>query len=171
MSYLLALLGFAALIILHEFGHFVAAKAVGMYVERFSLFFGPPVVKFRHGETEYGVGVIPLGGYVTIAGMNPRQELPPEAPPKRLLQPAGLEAGRSGTGWAGDEPGDCVHGRGGAGGRYERVELLPEAAAGVLVQLHQRLLGSVQRSVQPLERGRFPKRRARSRARDLAGGI
>jgi regulator of sigma E protease len=78
VSYLLAFLGFAALIILHEFGHFVAAKSVGMYVERFSLFFGPMVVKSRHGETEYGVGVIPLGGYVTIAGMNPREELPPE---------------------------------------------------------------------------------------------
>ena len=45
MSYVLAFLGFAALIILHEAGHFVAAKAVGMRVERFSLFFGPMLVK------------------------------------------------------------------------------------------------------------------------------
>ena len=45
MSYLLAFLGFAALIILHEAGHFAAAKAVGMRVERFSLFFGPMLVK------------------------------------------------------------------------------------------------------------------------------
>jgi regulator of sigma E protease len=81
VSYLLAFLGFVALIVLHEFGHFVAAKAVGMHVERFSLFFGPMVVKSRHGETEYGVGVIPLGGYVTIAGMNPREKLPPELLP------------------------------------------------------------------------------------------
>jgi regulator of sigma E protease len=82
VSYLLAFLGFAALIILHEFGHFVAAKAVGMRVERFSLFFGPLLVKFRRGETEYGIGPIPLGGYVKITGMNPNEEIPPEVLPR-----------------------------------------------------------------------------------------
>jgi regulator of sigma E protease len=81
-SYLLAFLGFAALIILHEAGHFVAAKAVGMRVERFSLFFGPLLVKFRRGETEYGVGPIPLGGYVKITGMNPAEEIAPEDLPR-----------------------------------------------------------------------------------------
>jgi len=78
MSYLLAFLGFVALIILHEAGHFAAAKAVGMRVERFSLFFGPLLVKVRRGETEYGIAPIPLGGYVKISGMNPREELAPE---------------------------------------------------------------------------------------------
>jgi regulator of sigma E protease len=78
MSFVLAFLGFAALIILHEAGHFVAAKAVGMRVERFSLFFGPMFVKRRRGETEYGIGVIPLGGYVKITGMNPNEDIPPE---------------------------------------------------------------------------------------------
>jgi regulator of sigma E protease len=78
MSYVLAFLGFALLIILHEAGHFVVAKAVGMRVERFSLFFGPMILKRRRGETEYGVGVIPLGGYVKITGMNPNEEIPPE---------------------------------------------------------------------------------------------
>jgi regulator of sigma E protease len=78
MSWFLAFVGFAALIVLHEFGHFAAAKAVGMRVERFSLFFGPMLVKVRRGETEYGIGVIPLGGYVKISGMNPHEELPPE---------------------------------------------------------------------------------------------
>ena len=82
MSYLLAFLGFAALIILHEFGHFVAAKAVGMRVERFSLFFGPLLFKVRRGDTEYGVGPIPLGGYVRITGMNPHEEIPPEVLPR-----------------------------------------------------------------------------------------
>ncbi len=82
MSYVLAFLGFAALIILHEAGHFVAAKAVGMRVERFSLFFGPLLVKFRRGETEYGIGPLPLGGYVKISGMNPHEELPPEVIPR-----------------------------------------------------------------------------------------
>jgi regulator of sigma E protease len=75
VSYVLAFLGFVALIVLHEAGHFVAAKAVGMRVERFSLFMGPLLVKFRRGETEYGIGPIPAGGYVKITGMNPREEL------------------------------------------------------------------------------------------------
>jgi len=82
MTYVLAFLGFAALIILHEAGHFAAAKAVGMRVERFSLFFGPLLVKFRRGETEYGIGPIPLGGYVKITGMSPREEIPPEVLPR-----------------------------------------------------------------------------------------
>lgn len=74
MSWVYAFLGFAALIILHEAGHFVAAKAVGMRVERFSLFFGPMFLKKKVGDTEYGVGVIPLGGYVKITGMSPEEE-------------------------------------------------------------------------------------------------
>jgi regulator of sigma E protease len=82
MSYLLAFLGFAVLIILHEAGHFTAAKAVGMRVERFSLFFGPMIWKFRRGETEYGVGAIPLGGYVRITGMNPNEDIPADAVPR-----------------------------------------------------------------------------------------
>jgi regulator of sigma E protease len=78
VSYILAFVGFAVLVILHEAGHFAAAKAVGMRVERFSLFFGPLLVKVRRGETEYGIGPIPLGGYVKITGMNPNEEMPPE---------------------------------------------------------------------------------------------
>ena len=65
---LLICFGFAVLIFLHEAGHFVAAKAVGMRVERFSLFFGPMPIKRTWGETEYGIGIIPLGGYVRITG-------------------------------------------------------------------------------------------------------
>ncbi|MEA2296626.1 MAG: regulator of sigma protease, partial [Solirubrobacteraceae bacterium] len=78
MSWILAFLGFSLLIILHEAGHFVVAKAVGMRVERFSLFF-PPLIWRRKGkgETEYAIGSIPLGGYVKISGMTPHEELPP----------------------------------------------------------------------------------------------
>ena len=100
MSYVLAFLGFVALIILHEAGHFTAAKAVGMRVERFSLFMGPLLVKFRRGETEYGIGPFPLGGYVRITGMNPHEDIPPEVVAARLLQPAGLEADRRDPGRA-----------------------------------------------------------------------
>jgi regulator of sigma E protease len=88
MSYVLAFLGFVALIILHEGGHFVAAKAVGMRVERFSLFMGPLLVKFRRGETEYGIGPLPLGGYVRITGMNPHEDIPPEVLPRAYYNQA-----------------------------------------------------------------------------------
>ena len=78
MSWLLAFAGFAALVILHEAGHFAAAKAVGMKVERFYLFFPPKLFSIKRGETEYGIGMIPLGGFVKITGMNPDEEVPAE---------------------------------------------------------------------------------------------
>ena len=81
-AYVLAFLGFSALIILHEFGHFTVAKLTGMRVERFALFFPPLIVKVRRGETEYGIGAIPLGGFVKITGMNPEEDLPPEVAPR-----------------------------------------------------------------------------------------
>jgi regulator of sigma E protease len=78
MSWVLAISGFAFLVIVHEAGHFTAAKAVGMRVERFFLFFPPKLVSIKRGETEYGIGAIPLGGFVKITGMNPEEEIPPE---------------------------------------------------------------------------------------------
>jgi regulator of sigma E protease len=78
MNWLYIFLGFSLLIVLHEGGHYLAAKATGMRVERFFLFFGPTLWSFRRGETEYGVKSIPLGGYVKITGMNPEEEIPPE---------------------------------------------------------------------------------------------
>jgi regulator of sigma E protease len=79
MNWVLIFLGFSLLIVLHEAGHFVAAKATGMRVERFFLFFPPKLVSIKRGETEYGIGAIPAGGFVKISGMNPDEELPPEA--------------------------------------------------------------------------------------------
>ncbi|HEU5252777.1 MAG TPA: M50 family metallopeptidase [Solirubrobacterales bacterium] len=78
MSWFWVFVGFCLLIILHEAGHFFAAKATGMRVERFFLFFGPTIWSIKRGETEYGVKAIPLGGYVKITGMNPEEEVPPE---------------------------------------------------------------------------------------------
>jgi len=78
MSWLFVFLGFCFLIMVHEAGHFVAAKAVGMRVERFFLFFGPTIWSVKRGETEYGIKSIPLGGYVKITGMNPEEDVPPE---------------------------------------------------------------------------------------------
>jgi regulator of sigma E protease len=75
---LLAFAGFCWLIVMHELGHFAAAKAVGMRVERFALFFPPLIWKKKVGETEYGIGAVPLGGYVKISGMSPAEDLPDE---------------------------------------------------------------------------------------------
>jgi regulator of sigma E protease len=57
------------LIFVHEIGHFLAAKAVGIQVLRFSLGFGRPVLRWRRGETEYWISWLPLGGYVKMAGL------------------------------------------------------------------------------------------------------
>jgi regulator of sigma E protease len=82
LSYFLAFAGIAALVVLHEFGHFVVAKRTGMRVERFSLFFPPLLLRKQVGETEYALGAIPAGGYVKITGMNPEEELPPDVAPR-----------------------------------------------------------------------------------------
>jgi len=73
MAWALPLLGLIVLIVLHELGHFTVAKAVGMPVERFSLFFPPTLFRVRRGETEYAIGAIPAGGYVKITGMSPEE--------------------------------------------------------------------------------------------------
>ena len=59
------------LVAIHEFGHFIAARLFGIRVEKFYIFFDPwfSIFKFKRGDTEYGLGWIPLGGYVKIAGM------------------------------------------------------------------------------------------------------
>lgn len=64
-------LSLSILVIIHEFGHFVFAKLFKTRVEKFYLFFDPwfALFKFRRGETEYGIGWLPLGGYVKISGM------------------------------------------------------------------------------------------------------
>ncbi len=65
------ILSLSILVILHEFGHFIFARAFKTRVEKFYLFFNPwfSLFKFKKGETEYGMGWLPLGGYVKIAGM------------------------------------------------------------------------------------------------------
>ena len=59
------------LIFVHELGHFLMARRIGVRVLTFSLGFGPKLLKFRRGDTEYCVSAIPLGGYVKMAGENP----------------------------------------------------------------------------------------------------
>lgn len=63
------------LIFIHESGHYAVAKALGIRVEVFSLGFGPKLLKFRRGDTEYCLSAIPLGGYVKMLGENPDEPL------------------------------------------------------------------------------------------------
>jgi regulator of sigma E protease len=70
MSILISILGLAVLILLHEAGHFFVARTVGMRPRRFYLGFPPALVKVKRKGIEYGVGAIPLGGYVKIPGMH-----------------------------------------------------------------------------------------------------
>jgi regulator of sigma E protease len=70
MSIFVAILGLAVLILLHEAGHFYVARAVGMTPRRFYIGFPPALVKVRRKGIEYGIGAIPLGGYVKIPGMH-----------------------------------------------------------------------------------------------------
>jgi regulator of sigma E protease len=65
-----------ALVLVHEMGHFFVARWCGMRVERFSIFFGKPLVHWTRGETQYRLGWLPLGGYVKISGMTPGEVVP-----------------------------------------------------------------------------------------------
>ena len=62
------------LVFVHELGHFLAAKRVGIRVLKFQLGFNPTIWSVRRGDTEYGIGALPLGGYVKMAGENPEEE-------------------------------------------------------------------------------------------------
>ena len=66
------ILGF--MIFIHEFGHFMVAKDVGVRVEQFAIGFGKRLIGFRKGETDYRINAIPLGGYVKMSGENPMDE-------------------------------------------------------------------------------------------------
>lgn len=68
MSFLIFLAVLGILIIVHEFGHFIAARRTGVKVEKFSLGFGRQVLKKKIGDTEYSISLIPFGGYVKLAG-------------------------------------------------------------------------------------------------------
>lgn len=67
LAILAPILVFGLVIFVHELGHFLAAKAVGVYAPRFSIGFGPAIFRHRRGETEYVLAWLPLGGYVRMA--------------------------------------------------------------------------------------------------------
>ncbi len=74
------------MIVLHELGHFVMAKLAGIKVTEFFVGFGTRLWSFRRGETEYGVKVLPLGGYVKIIGMNSLETVDPVDEPRTYRQ-------------------------------------------------------------------------------------
>jgi RIP metalloprotease RseP len=93
MTVVYALIAISIIIFIHELGHFLAAKKVGVRVERFSIGFDPPIAgrklrvfAFERGGTEYVLGAIPFGGYVKLAG-----EIIPEASAEKRSKPASDE--------------------------------------------------------------------------------
>ncbi|MBX5477356.1 MAG: site-2 protease family protein, partial [Clostridia bacterium] len=78
MQWLAVVVVLGGLVFFHELGHFLAAKRAGVQVDEFALGFGPLVWGRRWGETLYSLRLLPLGGFVRMAGMYPEGELPPD---------------------------------------------------------------------------------------------
>src|SRR3954469_14638282 len=94
--WILAALGFGFVIFIHELGHFLFAKWAGVRVDRFSIGFGPVILRRQIGETEYALSLLPLGGYVKMLG---QEDLPSEVggeartdPRSYLAKPAWWQA-------------------------------------------------------------------------------
>jgi regulator of sigma E protease len=74
LSIVIAIVGLGLLVVLHEGGHYLAARLCGMRIERFSIGFGPTLIGFKRGGTTFQIAPIPLGGFVQITGLNPHEE-------------------------------------------------------------------------------------------------
>ena len=105
LDVLLAGLGLSGIIFLHELGHFLAAKWCNVYVRTFSIGFGPawPFCQFKYGETNYKLGMIPLGGFVAMAG-EPTGETDPDTRDRveglrRSLDEEAADANKPDKGW------------------------------------------------------------------------
>jgi membrane-associated protease RseP (regulator of RpoE activity) len=83
--WVLVVYSIAAIIMLHEFGHYLTARWSGMKATEFFIGFGPKLWSFKRGETEYGVKAFPLGGYVRILGMSSIEELDPGDEPRSFI--------------------------------------------------------------------------------------
>src|SRR3989338_8304287 len=90
VSWLISILALGVLVMVHELGHFLVAKRLGVRVLRFSIGFGPILTRWRRGETEYVWSLLPLGGYVKMAGEH--QEEQQHQPGEFLSQHIGTRA-------------------------------------------------------------------------------
>ncbi|MBT3756638.1 MAG: RIP metalloprotease RseP [Candidatus Cloacimonetes bacterium] len=70
-----AIIALGVLVTVHELGHFIAARIFNVEVEKFSIGFGPKLLSFKKGKTEYRISLIPLGGYLKMKGENPDEEV------------------------------------------------------------------------------------------------
>ncbi len=80
MFVVLAILALGVLVVVHEAGHYFVARWSKMRVERFSIGFGPAILKWRSGDTQFQVAPVPFGGFVQITGMNPHEEFDEKDP-------------------------------------------------------------------------------------------
>lgn len=85
MGFIAVVLVLGGLIFFHELGHFLVARLLGIGVKAFALGFGPKIVSFQAGMTEYRLCAVPLGGYVMLAGESPDKDEEPEIPAKLLF--------------------------------------------------------------------------------------
>src|SRR5438552_186806 len=85
---LLALLALSLLIAWHEFGHYLVARLTGMRVLQFSIGFGPKIIGFTRNGIEYRLGLLPIGGYVQIAGMSDLEEGATDDPKAFINRPS-----------------------------------------------------------------------------------
>ena len=73
LTVLASIFVFGMLVLFHELGHFLMAKATGMRVDEFAIGFGPRLYSYTYGETVYSIRAVPLGGFNDIAGMDPEE--------------------------------------------------------------------------------------------------
>jgi len=83
---------FGIIVVIHEFGHFYFAKKAGILVREFSIGFGPKIFSYRKGETTYTIRILPLGGYVMMAGYEEEEDLRPGMPVTLFLDKHGKVA-------------------------------------------------------------------------------
>src|SRR5438046_10180844 len=85
VSFLAFAVALGVLVFVHELGHFVVAKRLGILVQRLSIGFGPVILSHRKGETEYALSAMPLGGYVTMLGEADAHQPAVTAEPERAV--------------------------------------------------------------------------------------
>ncbi len=86
LTLILAALGLGLLVFIHELGHYFMARHVGIKVEAFSIGFGRPIVRWMRGDVEWRIGWLPFGGYVRMAGTDPKGDLQPHEVPGGFFQ-------------------------------------------------------------------------------------